>query len=275
MSVTDILSDGALLVRVEGRDRVVYPGGLTSDRPLRNHEPRLAVASSAPSVPAPDIALVGAGQLGRRVATVLLSLHPRSLAVVDDSAPNPDQYPGPVPATSAQALAHELGHVAVTAHSLAELVANPWAWGVVVVATDQVEPERGLADILTRRGVTQLFVRLHGDCATVGPLVVPGGSACLHCLDLTVSRRDPLWAPTLLELIRTRTGIDPVATDWAAAQTGVELGWYLRSGKASTIDGLVRMSRTHPGVEHVQLRPHPGCHCQTFAPDAAALGVAA
>lgn len=263
--MTDILPDGTLLVQVEGHDRVVYPGGLTSER-LRTEG--VAATASSPRIPVPDIALVGAGRLGRRVAAALLNLHPRSLALVDDSAPNPDLYPGIVSVTSAEALAHELDDATVTSHSLAELLAQPWKWWAVVVATDQVEPERGLADILTRAGVMQLFCRVHSGCATVGPLVVPGGSGCLHCLDLTVSGRDPLWAPTLLELIRARPGMDPVAADWAAAQVGVELSWYLRSGEASTVDGLVRMSGACPGVEHVQLHPHPECHCQTFAPDA-------
>ena len=45
----------------------------------------------------------------------------------------------------------------------------------------------------------------------VGPLVIPGRTACLRCLDLTRTDRDPAW-PLILAQLAGRT-VDPLACD--------------------------------------------------------------
>ncbi len=63
------------------------------------------------------------------------------------------------------------------------------------------DPE--LADDLLADGLAHLAVAVAGDCARVGPLVVPGHTACLWCLDRRSCDVDPAW-PALTDQVRLR-----------------------------------------------------------------------
>jgi hypothetical protein len=61
------------------------------------------------------------------------------------------------------------------------------------------DPE--LADDLLGDGVAHLAVAVAADAARVGPLVVPGSTACLWCLDRRQCDSDPAW-PALADQVR-------------------------------------------------------------------------
>lgn len=217
----------------------------------------------------PPITLVGAGALGRRVADCLVALGPRSLTLVDDTLPDPTVYPGTLRATSSAALAEILpaSDCPVRTRSTSELLRA--GDGIVVVATDAVEPDRSMCDSLTRLGSIQLFVRVHAGVATLGPLVVPGRTACLRCYDHVRTGTDPWWPHTLLDLMHRRPAADPVAMDWAAANCATELGWFCHWGESGLVDGMMQMSRSTPGVLSCELSAHPDCRCRWTTPAAA------
>ncbi|MET7328808.1 hypothetical protein [Nonomuraea sp. NPDC005650] len=50
-----------------------------------------------------------------------------------------------------------------------------------------------LVNELTSLGIPHLLASAFEGHGTVGPLVIPGKTACLHCLDLTRRDRDPMW----------------------------------------------------------------------------------
>ena len=74
---------------------------------------------------------------------------------------------------------------------------------------------RELPEILKRRGVPHLAAAASEAIGVVGPLVLPGRTACLRCLDLTRAERDPAWPLILAQL--TRGAADPPACDTVLA----------------------------------------------------------
>jgi len=75
---------------------------------------------------------------------------------------------------------------------------------VVLVGVGALDAEAGSR---WRRGrVPHLPVVLHGTCAEVGPLVVPGAGPCLRCLDLTRADHDPGWPAVLAQLTPEAVG---------------------------------------------------------------------
>jgi hypothetical protein len=84
---------------------------------------------------------------------------------------------------------------------------------------------RELPELLRREGVPHLAAAASEAIGVVGPLVLPGGTACLRCLDLTRAERDPAWPLILAQL--TGGGADPPACDTVlavavAAQTAAQ-----------------------------------------------------
>jgi bacteriocin biosynthesis cyclodehydratase domain-containing protein len=74
---------------------------------------------------------------------------------------------------------------------------------------------RDLPGALMRSGVAHLAVRAEEAIGVVGPLVRPGLTACLRCLDLTRAGLDPAW-PLILAQLAGRAP-DPPACDAALA----------------------------------------------------------
>jgi hypothetical protein len=74
---------------------------------------------------------------------------------------------------------------------------------------------RELPEILRRAGVPHLAAAASEAIGVVGPLVLPGRTACLRCLDLTRAERDPAWPLILAQL--TGGGADPPACDTVLA----------------------------------------------------------
>ena len=76
-------------------------------------------------------------------------------------------------------------------------------------------PAQELAESLRRGGVPHLAVSASEAIGVVGPLVRPGVTACLRCLDLTRAARDPAW-PLILAQLSGRSA-QPQACDAALA----------------------------------------------------------
>jgi len=76
-------------------------------------------------------------------------------------------------------------------------------------------PDPELAARLMREQIPHLAVSASEAIGVVGPLVLPGRSACLRCLDLARTDRDPAW-PLILAQLASRQA-DPPACDAALA----------------------------------------------------------
>ena len=147
------------------------------------------------------------------------------------------------------------------------------AAAAVVIASFAVAPHRHQRWL--RRDIPHLAVVFGDAGATVGPLVKPGESACLRCLDLHRRDADPAW-PALAAQLHTRPApgeSELVCGAVASAATAILLAVLdERSAPAAVSAGPRRRSRaatasrydasTARWAESVW-EPHPECGCLT------------
>lgn len=117
---------------------------------------------------------------------------------------------------------------------------------------------------LARRGVPHLPVLLREGIAIVGPLVVPGHTACLACLDLHRRDRDPAW-PALASQLATsarrpevsHTALVVAAAGLASAQTLA----FLDGDQPTTLGACLELDGLGGAVRRRRWEPHPECGC--------------
>jgi bacteriocin biosynthesis cyclodehydratase domain-containing protein len=119
---------------------------------------------------------------------------------------------------------------------------------------------------LMREQIPHLAVSAGEAIGMVGPLVLPGRSACLRCLDLARADRDPAW-PLILAQLAGREP-DPPACDAplaaaVAAQAAFQaLAFIDRAGPAAAVTGGT-LELVLPGWQWRRRTwpPHPRCSC--------------
>jgi bacteriocin biosynthesis cyclodehydratase domain-containing protein len=132
---------------------------------------------------------------------------------------------------------------------------------LVVLADQLPDPAAGL------RRFPHLAVSAREAIGTVGPLVRPGVSACLRCLDLRRADRDPAWPLILAQLARRQA--DPVACDAAlaaavAAQAAAQALHFIDEPAATSPAESATLELVQPGWEWRRRAwpPHPSCACR-------------
>ena len=87
----------------------------------------------------------------------------------------------------------------------------------LVVLADAQVPDPALVARLHVEGLAHLPVRLRDGTGVVGPLVLPGRSACLGCLELHRRARDPGWPAVTAQLLGREGSGEPEAAAATAA----------------------------------------------------------
>jgi bacteriocin biosynthesis cyclodehydratase domain-containing protein len=118
----------------------------------------------------------------------------------------------------------------------------------------------------TRR-LSHLAVAVRDGTVVVGPLVRPGLTPCLNCLDLHRLDRDPAWPVVAAQLHTSPEVAEPLAATTvlaAAAYAAEEVLTHIDGGNPRTLGATVQISG--PGqVSRRQWNCHPQCGCQTRA----------
>lgn len=134
----------------------------------------------------------------------------------------------------------------------------------LVVLTGPQYPELPVA--LVSAGIPHLAVTAAEAIGTVGPLVVPGRSACLRCLDLARADRDPAW-PLILAQVAGREP-EPPACDTTlatavAAQAAVQVLHFIdRAGPAGAVtNGTLELVLPDWQWRRRSWPPHRRCGC--------------
>jgi bacteriocin biosynthesis cyclodehydratase domain-containing protein len=136
----------------------------------------------------------------------------------------------------------------------------------LVVLADALAPEPTRLFRLHARGGAHLLVRMRDGVGVIGPLVLPGRTACLGCLDLQRRARAPGWSTVAAYLADRRGRADPAATAATAAlgvaQTLAALDSTCSGGdRPPTWEATLELDATAGTVARRVWTPHPDCGC--------------
>lgn len=132
------------------------------------------------------------------------------------------------------------------------------------------EPTREVVEDWMRGGTPHVVVRLTEGCATVGPFVVPGQTACLRCLDAHHTDADPCW-PLLVAQYASLTSrgrpdgvpepVDGLVARVALAWAARDLASYAEGRRPSTWSTTIRFDPHLTSIETREWLRHPDCGC--------------
>jgi hypothetical protein len=131
---------------------------------------------------------------------------------------------------------------------------------------------RELPGVLAGHAVPHLAASASEAIGVVGPLVLPGRSACLRCLDLARTERDPAW-PLILAQLAGQATVDPLGCDtvlatMVAAQAAAQALAFLDQGAqaaAAVTNGTLELVLPGWQWRRRTWHPHPQCGCQRQA----------
>jgi len=103
----------------------------------------------------------------------------------------------------------------------------------------------------------------------VGPLVIPGRSACLHCLDLARAGRDSAWPQVLAQIIGRQPSTpacDCVLAASVAAQACAQVLMFVDRGRADTVtNGSLELVAPGWQWRRRSWKPQAQCGCSSGA----------
>ena len=120
-----------------------------------------------------------------------------------------------------------------------------------------------------RQRIPHLATSAEEAIGIVGPLVIPGRTACLRCLDLHRTDRDPAW-PLILAQLGERESEPPacdapLAAAVAAHAAAQALAFIDRPGEAAeagaTVNGTLELVLPTWQWRRRTWPPHPHCNC--------------
>lgn len=113
-------------------------------------------------------------------------------------------------------------------------------------------------------GAAYLSVTLGIDCGIVGPLVLPGLTGCLLCIDRHRRDRDPAWAALAVQLTvgRRHGPAAPVALATVIAGVAAQQALtFLDRGQPDCLDGTIELRLPDWRLRRRSWPPHPECGC--------------
>jgi len=128
-------------------------------------------------------------------------------------------------------------------------------------------PDPLLAAGLIRDGVPHLAVCADEAIGVVGPLVVPGRSACVRCVDLSKAARDPAWPAILAQVSGTSPAACTQACDTvlaaatAALATAQALAFVDRACEPAALNATLEVVLPEWQWQRRTWPAHPACTC--------------
>jgi hypothetical protein len=217
------------------------------------------------------VAVHGDGRLGTAIATLLAASGLGRVLIVSDQ-PRPelvtdfDTIPGgPLPdeeGTNRLAAVRAAVDRAAIADSTQAPREEP---SLVIIARDcptdtaWIDPESCESQVASGR--PHLLAATAGQRGRVGPMVIPGSTACQRCVALEMVDRDPEWPMVAAHLIRPRRRIPPsTAVLSNALVAAVAADHALRFLDAhEVLAGVLDLDRS--AVRESQIRMHERCGC--------------
>ena len=133
----------------------------------------------------------------------------------------------------------------------------------LVVLADEI-PQPVVLTALHADAVAHLPVRLRDGIGVVGPLVLPGRSTCLSCIELQRAAQDEEWALAAAQLVGTAGRADPSCV---AATVGLATAQALAALDGAgpgppTLDATLELDTTAGTLHRREWSADPECHCR-------------
>lgn len=139
-------------------------------------------------------------------------------------------------------------------------------------------PDPVLLTTLVRDRVPHLIAQADEAIGVVGPLVTPGHSACVRCVDLSKASRDPAW-PRILAQASGPAAVQACGTVLAAATAALAAAQALtlidRVGEPAAANGTLEVVLPEWQWQRRGWPPHPACTCGAAGPRSGARASAA
>jgi bacteriocin biosynthesis cyclodehydratase domain-containing protein len=222
------------------------------------------------------VEVLGAGRVGATLAALLSAAGVGRVAVDDPALIRPaDLAPGGLRGVGVHHRRGDAANALVASVRTAQPVRTGGDGRVLVVLSPAgpVVPPEWLMRVRAR---PHLLVAVRETSAVIGPLVLPGASPCLRCLELARADRDPAWPVLAAQLVGDQRAVEPcdvALASAAAALTAMHALAWLDSGRA---DGAVPASPLLGGVLEISLIDlsmrrrsvvaHPDCGCTAALP---------
>ena len=225
------------------------------------------------------VRVIGAGRVGAAVAALLSAAGVGRVEVRDGGRVEPwDTSPCGIPAEHIGDRRDAAARGAVRRAAPDPRAAAPGSrrsavpengLGLVVIAPrdglDAYAPDPDDAEPLLAAGIPHLYTGVLEGTGVIGPLVLPGRTACAGCLALRRADADPAW-PRVLAQLRSRRGSGVPACDIALATVIAGLATahalaFLDGGEPASCGARVEVGLARLAME---LRPVPGdkrCLC--------------
>ncbi|HEY9251838.1 MAG TPA: hypothetical protein VIP06_04185 [Nocardioides sp.] len=130
----------------------------------------------------------------------------------------------------------------------------------IVVLLSEGPLDRERADEMVREGRAHLVVESGPDTWTVGPLVVPGVTACLRCVDATLAEEDERRAVVVSQLVGNEVPSDALLQSLALSWAVRDARTYLAGRTPASWSASVVLTRDDTPTVRPWLR-HPYCGC--------------
>ncbi|MEI7058803.1 hypothetical protein WBG06_23470 [Nocardioides sp. CCNWLW239] len=130
----------------------------------------------------------------------------------------------------------------------------------VVVLLSEGPLDRDRADEMVRGGRAHLVVESGPDSWSVGPLVVPGVTACLRCVDATLAEEDDRRAVVVSQLVGIEVPTDALLQSLALSWAVRDARTFLAGRTPASWSASVALTRDGDPVVRHWLR-HPYCGC--------------
>lgn len=145
---------------------------------------------------------------------------------------------------------------------------NSMARTDLVILTDALVPVPELVSMLLVRRIPHLQVRIRDGHGVIGPLVLPGGTSCLRCADLTRAELDADW-PHLAAQLLGRSGYASPATVAATAALALREVESIMEGATEsppqTLDATLELNPDTRRIGRRRWEPHEACGCRLIA----------
>jgi len=236
---------------------------------LSLRHPRPGIAAGALHRRAQAIATVhGGGRVGATVAGLLSAAGIGRVNVLD---PRPiraaDLAPGGIrrmrTGSRGEAATRAAAASATPANAPAPSAPNPFVRNLDVVAPVGFAAAPEVLTAVRRR--THLFVAVRDATAVVGPLVVPGHTPCLRCLELGRGERDPAWPRLAAQIVGEPPAVeasDVVLATMAAAVAAAQLLTLIDGvERPATMGGFLELTGVDGRVRRRSVSSHPACGC--------------